>query len=113
MAPPHEGCDRLEKEGDISGMDVNKAQAIFADEPFVEALYRLSFAEEVQAALYSKGLSVSLEEIEAMRLRILADYDELTEPELDKTTGGLGAMLPDGLLSFPPLIANPLAHARW
>ncbi|SMP48843.1 hypothetical protein [Anoxynatronum buryatiense] len=64
------------------------------DDGFLEALFGKETAEEVQAFLNGKGVSLTLEEIDQQRdflvkaMEADAAGEELSEEEMDKVAGG-------------------------
>jgi predicted ribosomally synthesized peptide with nif11-like leader len=68
-------------------MDQAKAKEIFSDETFMTSLLKIETPEEVQKALKTRGLEVSLDEIKAIGA-MLAKGGELSEDDLEKVAGG-------------------------
>jgi hypothetical protein len=72
-------------------MDEIKIKAIFSDVEFVTSLLELETAEDVQKALATKGIELSLEELNALRNSVVKaseNYGELNEADLEKVAGG-------------------------
>ncbi len=66
-------------------------QAVFQDETFVKGLFELETPEEVQAALRSRDVEMTVDEIRQVRellVKRLETGTELTEEELAQVAGG-------------------------
>ena len=98
-------------------MDEKKLQEVFSDEAFVQSLFEMDTAQEVQAALNEKGVAFTLEEIEAFKQQLTAKSGEMNEEDLDSVAGGLNIFLPGHPLitpHFPPGAILPRKpHPRW
>lgn len=71
-------------------MDEKKIQEIFADEAFVNSVAQMETAEEVQAALQSKGLELTVADVEKVRDVLLSQSQdgELSDSDLSEVSGG-------------------------
>jgi hypothetical protein len=82
-------------------MDKAKAKEIFSDAAFVTSLLKIETAEEVQTALKTKGLEVSLEEVKAIGAvleKAAENGGKLSEDELENVAGGVYPHRRPGLL---------------
>ena len=69
-------------------METTKIEQIFSDEAFTNSILEMESPEEVQKALDEKGLSLSLEEIHAIKSSLSAADGELDEEDLESVSGG-------------------------
>jgi hypothetical protein len=72
-------------------MDKAKAKEIFSDEAFVTSLLKLEAPSDVQKALKTRGLEVSLEEVKAIGAvleKAAENGGKLSEYELENVAGG-------------------------
>ena len=72
-------------------MNEKKLLELFADETFVQSLFQLNTTQEALIALKNRGLSLSMEEFQAILRQILLQYGELSESDLESIAGGLYA----------------------
>jgi hypothetical protein len=73
-------------------MNEEQIKEIFSDKTYVQTLFELDTAEEVQASLAEKGIELSTTEITTLldSLQKYAEADgELSEDDLETVTGGL------------------------
>ena len=78
-------------------MDDKKAQEIFSDEEFVVSLLKMETPEEVQAAVKTKGLELSISDIEWIKARLLSGKTgELSADDLENIAGGYSPLLAFG-----------------
>ena len=70
-------------------MNEQKIKNVFADEEFVVSIMNMETAEEVQAALAEKEIEISVEEIEAIREKLISKDGELSEEDLEDVSGGV------------------------
>ena len=82
-------------------MDEKKLLEIFADEAFVQSLFKLGTIQEALDALKGRGLMLSLEEFQAILRQILLQYGELSEDDLDSISGGLQVNPVPGIPRIP------------
>lgn len=74
-------------------MDEQKIKEVFSDEAFVTSLLEMEEAPEVKNALADKGIELTLEEIEALRLQLGKADGELGEEDLENVSGGFAITL--------------------
>ena len=98
-------------------MNTEKLKEVFSEEAFVKALFEMEAAEEMQAALNSKGVEMSEEEVTGLRdffqnvksgeisreqlegWSKLAENGELSEETLEQVAGG-SLLLALGIVSM-------------
>ncbi|MBQ9359824.1 MAG: hypothetical protein IJT96_02170 [Lachnospiraceae bacterium] len=80
----------------IDEAEMKKLGELLKDQEYAKKLFDLETAEEVKAELDSKGISLSIDEVnELARLmneasdKVKSNNDELTEEELESAAGGL------------------------
>jgi predicted ribosomally synthesized peptide with nif11-like leader len=78
-------------------MDEAKVKEIFSDEAFVTSLLKIEAPEDVQKALKTKGLELSIEEIKAIGAVLEKAAEKgasLSEADLEKVAGGFAVTVP-------------------
>ncbi len=69
-------------------MNEQKIKEVFSDAAFVEALMNMESAEDVQSAIAEKGIELSVADIEALRVQLSGEGEELSEDALENVAGG-------------------------
>ena len=90
-------------------MDEKKLQELFSNEAFVNSLLEMDTAQEVQAALQEKGISLTLEEIEAIRKQLQSGA--VAEQELDNVAGGAWEYFEPPGRTSPEVFVDPIRSA--
>ena len=94
-------------------MDEKKLQEVFSDEAFVQSLFEMDTAQEVQAALNEKGVAFTLEEIEAYKQQLVAKSGEMNAEDLSSVAGGKNLNLPGAIVLYPVLQRPYNPRSRW
>lgn len=82
-------------------MNDTKLQEAFFDEAFVQSLFELNTAQEVQAALKQRGIALTLKDIEAIKKQLAAQSDVMDETKLTAVAGGFNSTPTRSACSHP------------
>jgi predicted ribosomally synthesized peptide with nif11-like leader len=97
-------------------MEEAKVKEIFSDEAFVTSLLKIEAPEDVQKALKTKGLELSIDEIKTIGATLAKAAEkggELNEAELEKVAGGMTATASGVVVAAMCGVAVAIGAVGW